>query len=124
MIQLTKEDLKWQLLEFAVRESDDSDENDYIETVFELIRHHSDELPSSITQRFVNIGENEYDVYLLDERYKNDNQVIDSFLKCLPSQNEIEYFKEHYYQGKEDEVSTEVLYDELKTSANRYRIRH
>ena len=112
--RITKEDLRWQVIEFAVQRNSEGFE--YIKTVFELITHHSNKLPSYICQRYVNIGENEYDVYLLDERYKSNNQVIDSFLNCLPSQNEIDYFKERYYQGKEVEVSTEVLYDDLKTN--------
>ena len=110
--KITKEDLKWQVIEFAVQRN--TDENEYIERVFGLIRHKDNELPDSITQQFVKIGENEYDVYVLDDDYKKDNQTIDSFLKCLPSSNEIDYFKEHFYEGKEDEVSTQILYEELK----------
>ena len=110
--KITKEDLRWQVMEFAVQRN--TDDNEYIDTVFGLIRHKNAELPESITQQYVKVGENEYDVYVLDSNYKDDNQTIDSFLKCLPSQNEIDYFKEHYYEGKEDEVPTDVLYDELK----------
>ena len=111
--KITKEDLRWQIIEFAVQRN--TDENEYIDTIFGLIRHKDNELPSSITQQFVKVGENEYDVYVLDDDYKKDNQTIDSFLKCLPSQTEIDYFKEHYYEGKEEEVDTQVLFDELKT---------
>ncbi|MBP3516979.1 MAG: hypothetical protein J6K31_00930 [Parabacteroides sp.] len=111
--EIKKEDLKWQIIEFAVQRN--TDENEYIDTVFGLIRHKDNELPASITQQFVKVGANEYDVYVLDEDYKKDNQTIDSFLKCLPSQTEIDYFKEHYYKGKEDEVDTQVLFEELST---------
>ena len=111
--KITKEDLRWQIIEFAVQRN--TDENEYIDTIFGLIRHKDNELPSSITQQFVKVGENEYDVYVLNDDYKKDNQTIDSFLKCLPSQTEIDYFKEHYYEGKEEEVDTQVLFDELKT---------
>lgn len=111
--KIKKEDLKWQIIEFAVQRN--TDKNKFIDTVFRLIRHKDNKLPASITQQYVNVGNNKYDVYVLDEDYKNDNQTIDSFLKCLPSQTEIDYFKEHYYEGKEDEVDTQVLFDELKT---------
>ena len=111
--KIKRKDLKWQIIEFAVQRN--TDENEYIDTVFGLIRHKDNELPASITQQFVKVGENEYDVYVLDEDYKKDNQTIDSFLKCLPSQTEIDYFKEHYYEGKEDEVDTQVLFEELCT---------
>ena len=112
--KITKEDLKWQVIEFAVQRN--TEENEYIDTVFGLIRHKDNELPESITQQYVKVGENEYDVYVLDEDYKKDNQTIDSFLKCLPSQKEVDYFKEHYYEGKEDEVSTQILFDELRNN--------
>lgn len=112
--KITKEDLKWQVIEFAVQRN--TEENEYIDTVFGLIRHKDIELPESITQQYVKVGENEYDVYVLDEDYKIDNQTIDSFLKCLPSQKEVDYFKEHYYEGKEDEVSTQILFDELRNN--------
>lgn len=111
--KITKEDLRWLVIEFAVQSNTIKDK--YIDTVFGLIRHKNNELPESITQQFVKVGENEYDVYVLDEGYKNDNQTIDSFFKCLPSQIEIDYFKEHYYEGKEDEVSTQGLFDKLKS---------
>ncbi|MCF0158966.1 MAG: hypothetical protein HUJ83_10710, partial [Veillonella sp.] len=111
--KITKDDLRWQVIEFAVQRN--TNENDYIETVFGLIRHNNNELPSSITQQYVTVGENEYDVYVLDEKYQNDNQTIDSFFKCLPSATEVNYFKENYYEGKEDEVSTQVLFNQLKT---------
>lgn len=112
--RITKEDLKWQVIEFAVQRN--TEENEYIDTVFGLIRHKDNELPESITQQYVKVGENEYDVYVLDEDYKKDNQTIDSFLKCLPSQKEVDYFKEHYYEGKEDEVSTQILFDKLRNN--------
>lgn len=84
--------------------------------MFSRLRYKDQELPESITQQHVSVGDNEYNVYLLDEDYKKDNETIDSFLKCLPSQNEADFFKKHYYDGKEDEVSTESLFEELKGS--------
>ena len=110
--KITKEDLRWQVIEFAVQRN--TEENEYVDTVFRLIRHKDDELPASITQQYVKVDENAYDVYVLDEDYKKDNQTIDSFLQCLPSQKEVDFFKEQYYEGKETEVSTQVLFDELK----------
>lgn len=65
--KITKEDLKWQVIEFAAQRN--TEENGYIDTVFGLIRHKKDnELPESITQQYVKVGENEYDVYVLDRR--------------------------------------------------------
>ena len=111
---ITKASLEWQVIEFAAQRN--TEENGFIEKVFSRLRYKGQELPESITQQHVNVGDNEYDVYLLDEDYKKDNETIDSFLKCLPSQNEADFFKKHYYDGKEDEVSTESLFEKLKGS--------
>jgi hypothetical protein len=109
--KLLKEDLRWQVIEFAANSSDN--DHDYVADVFENIHHKNTCLPDSITQQFVKIGNNEYDVYDLDESYKNDNQFIDSFLDCLPSETEIEFFKNKFYDGKENAVDVELLYSEL-----------
>ena len=109
--RITKEDPKWQVIELAVQRS--TDDNDYKGTIFDLIRHHGDKLPYSITKQYVYIGENQYNIYDLNEEYETDNKTIDSFLKCLPSQNGIDFFKEHFYEGKEEEVPTSDLYDDL-----------
>lgn len=111
---ITKASLEWQVIEFAAQRN--TEENEFIEKVFSRLRYKDQELPESITQQHVSVGDNEYDVYLLDEDYKKNNETIDSFLKCLPSQNEADFFKKHYYDGKEDEVSTESLFEELKGS--------
>ena len=44
--KITKEDLRWQVIEFAVQRN--TEENEYVDTVFRLIRHKDDELPESI----------------------------------------------------------------------------
>ena len=111
---ITKASLEWQVIEFAAQRN--TEENRFIETVFRLLRHKGQELPKSITQQHVSVGVNEYDVYLLNEDYQKDNEAIDSFVKCLPSQNEAELFKKRYYDGKEDKVSTEDLFEKLKGS--------
>lgn len=111
---ITKASLEWQVIEFASQRN--TEENRFIETVFRLLRHKGQELPKSITQQHVSVGVNEYDVYLLNEDYQKDNEAIDSFVKCLPSQNEAELFKKRYYDGKEDKVSTEDLFEKLKGS--------
>lgn len=109
--KLTKAGYKWQTIELAVKRS--SEENDYVESVFEAIRHNGSKLPSSIIRQFVSIGDHQYNLYDLDDNYKADNEIIDTFFNCLPSQKEIEFFKSNYYNGKEDEVSAESLYEDL-----------
>lgn len=109
--KITKESYKWQTIELAVKRS--SEKNDYVTTVFGAIRHNGFELPNSIIQQCVSIGDHQYDLYDLNDDYKVDNEIIDTFLKCLPSQNEVDYFKNNYYNGKEEEVSVDELYEYL-----------
>ena len=109
--RITKNDYKWQAIELAVQRS--TDDNNYMEAVFGAIRHNGNSLPNSITKQYVSIGDNQYDVYDLVSDYETNNELIDSFFRCLPSQKEIDFFKDNYYNGKEGEVSTESLYEEL-----------
>lgn len=109
--KISKEDLAWQVIEFAVQRT--TENNDFIAKVFEQIRHNNLRLPESITKQNITIDSNSYCVYDLDESYKTDNHTIDTFFTCLPSQREIEFFKLHYYDGREVEVSTEVLFNDI-----------
>lgn len=56
--KISNDDLKWQVIEFAAQRS--SEENNYIEIVFDQIRHSGYRLPSSIIQESVTIGNNQY----------------------------------------------------------------
>lgn len=109
--KITKEDLRWQVIEFAVHES--TDNKNYIANVLKLIKHNDNNLPEDIVKQYISINNNQYSVYELDNNYKVDNQAIDSFLNCLPSQNEVDFFKKYFYKDKEEEISTEELYQQL-----------
>lgn len=90
-----------------------NDENDYIGKVFNLIRHKEKNLPDSITQQTVYVGEHPYNVYELNSGYKDDNEAVDSFLNCLPLPNGSDFFRTHYYDGKEESVDVSDLYDDI-----------
>lgn len=109
--KIEKTALEWQIIELAVQRS--LPQNNYVDIVFAKIRHNGKELPESIVSQYVNVGENEYDVYKLDSDYEEGNKTIDSFFKCLPSTLEVEYFKSHFYGEKEEKISSESLYEEL-----------
>ena len=108
--KITSEDIRWQVIEFAVQRNDD---NDYIGKVFALIRHKEKSLPSSITQQTIYVGEHAYNVYDLYSGYKDDNEAVDSFLSCLPSPNGSDFFRMHYYDGKEEAIDVSDLYDDI-----------
>ena len=109
--KIEKTALEWQIIEFAIQRSLPT--NNYVDIVFTKIRHNGNKLPDSIVSQYVNIGENEYDVYKLDSDYEEGNQTIDSFFKCLPSDIEVDSFKSHFYGEKEKKISLESLYEEL-----------
>lgn len=108
--KITSDDIRWQVIEFAVQRNDI---NDSIEKVFELIRFKDKSLPNQIIQQTVFVGEHPYNVYDLNSSYKEDNEVVDSFLDCLPSPNGSDYFRTHYYNGKEESIEVSDLYDSL-----------
>ena len=110
--KLTPEDYKWQLIELAVKR--DSPEHRYKDVVFSAIQHESKSLPLSIIDEFTFVGDHKYSVYELKEDYKEDNQSIDSFFACLPSEDAVAYFKEHYYNGKKDTISAIELFNYLR----------
>ena len=109
--KISNEDMEWQVIEFAVRSSYN---NNYIERVFEKIRFNNGAgLPESIIQKDININSNQYCVYDLNEEFKYKNLLIESFFNWLPSETEVEFFKDNYYRDRKEEVSIEELYNNL-----------
>ena len=70
-------------------------------------------MPTNIKQRYFKVDSNEYDVYLLDEDIKNDNQSIEAFFGCLPSKDCENWFRRTFYANKEEAVNTDALYNKL-----------
>ena len=110
--KLEEDDLRWRVIDFAT--SLVASGNNYTNNVFGHIRHKGEELPSSITQQFVTVGKNQYNIYELIECYAHTNQAIDSFLKCLPSNGARVLFKDYYYSGKAEVVPAQDLFEQLK----------
>lgn len=105
--KLSKEDLRWQVIEFAGQRGDSG----YTKVVFDLIQFEGDKLPESITKRSLDLNGRRYDTYKLVDVYKKDNERVDAFFSCLP---EAKFFKSRYYKGREDNVLAETLYETLK----------
>lgn len=113
--KITESDVRWQIIKFAV--SRDNGENEYKETIFDCIEHKNEGLPENIKDNTITAFGHEYNLYDLNNNYQEENEHIDSFLDCLPSSNDAEWFKEQFYGDKKEIVSEKEIYDELK---NRY----
>jgi hypothetical protein len=105
--ELSEEDERWKVIKFG------GDRSDSRLTVFNKIRFNSNSLPTNIKQRYFKVDSNEYDVYLLDEDIKNDNQSIEAFFGCLPSNDCENWFRRTFYANKEEAVNTDALYNKL-----------
>lgn len=112
--KLTAEDYRWQLIELAVKRS--SDERDYVDRLRTAIRHDGKVLPESITNEIILVGDREYSLFELDVDYYNDNRLIDSFFGCLPSAWAVQFFKDHYYDGKTQDIAAKTIYSNLKNN--------
>lgn len=110
--KITETDIRWQIIKFAV--SRDNEENEFKQTIFDCIKHKSEGLPETIKDSVLTAYGHEYNLYLLDADYKEDNELIDSFLDCLPSNNDAEWFKEQFYGDKKEIVSCKEIYNDIK----------
>ena len=112
--KITDSDIGWQIIKFAV--SRDNDENKFKQTIFDCIRHKNEALPETIKDSVFIAYEHEYNLYSLNADYKEENEHIDSFLDCLPSANDAEWFKEQFYGDKKEIVSCKEIYNKIKNT--------
>ena len=110
--KITDSDIRWQIIKFAVLR--DTEENEFRQTIFDCIRHKNEVLPETIKDSVFIAYEHEYSLYALNGDYQEENEHIDSFLNCLPSANDAEWFKEQFYGDKKEIVSCKEIYDEIK----------
>ena len=110
--KISESDIRWQIIKFAV--SRDNEENYFKQTIFDCIRHKNDELPETIKDSVFFAYDHEYSLYALNGDYQEENEHIDSFLNCLPSANDAEWFKEQFYGDKKEIVSCEEIYNSIK----------
>jgi hypothetical protein len=99
-----EDDVVWDILKYA------STNEEYRDSVLSAIRFNGKSLPDTIKARKVTCRDKEYDVYDLIDDYKEDNSLIESFLKLLPDG---EWFRSCYYNDKEESISSEDIYGEL-----------
>lgn len=109
--KLSQDSIVWQLIKFAA--SRNTDDNKYKSQIFELIRHDGEKLPETIKETFITFNGHEYDLYELDNDYKKEDSHIDSFLKCLPTDNDIEWFKNEFYGDKKESIEIDDIYENI-----------
>lgn len=112
--KISDSDIRWQIIKFAV--SRDNEENEFKQIIFDCIRHKNEELPETIKDSVFIAYEHEYNLYALNADYQEENEHIDSFLDCLPSANDAEWFKDQFYGDKKEIVSCKEIYDEIKNT--------
>ena len=113
--KISDSDIRWQIIKFAV--SRDTKENEFRQTIFDCIRHKNERLPETIKDSVFIAYEHEYNLYALNADYQEDNEHVDSFLNCLPSVNDGEWFKEQFYGEKKEIVSCKEIYGKIKNTA-------
>lgn len=112
--KIPESDVRWQIIKFAV--SRDNGENKYKQKIFNCIRHKNEVLPETIKDSVFIAYDHEYSLYALNGDYQEENEHIDSFLSCLPSANDAEWFKEEFYGDKKEIVSCKEIYDAIKNT--------
>ena len=106
-------DIRWQLIQFAVSRS--SDANNYIEQFKRAIRHKKEKLPNTIKSDSITSSSGVcYSLYELNQEYKEENELIDSFFRCLPSEDKTTWFKTTFYSDAIECIAEEDLYEDLK----------
>ena len=112
--KLSASDYKWRIIKLAVAHKQITD---FVGIIFNKIRHKGSCLESQIVQEIVKVGDTEYELFDLDTEYKISNDHINSFLDCLPSANDAEFFRKEYYNGKLTSVNASTVYDKIYSLA-------
>ena len=112
--KLSASDYRWRIIKLAVTHKLNTD---FIGIIFNKIRHKGSCLESQIVQEIVKVGDTEYKLYDLDREFKISNDHIYSFLDCLPSDNDAEFFKKEYYNGKLTSISASTVYNKIHSLA-------
>lgn len=111
---IEEDDIRWQLIQFAVSRS--SDTKNYIEKFKRAIKHKNEKLPNTIKSDSITSSSGVcYNLYELNKEYKQENELVDSFFSCLPSEDKANWFKTIFYSDAIECIDEEDLYEDLKT---------
>lgn len=100
------DDSRWEVITYALEKTDPY----YRSRLLEIIRHNGNKLPSTIKSNKVSYNETTYDLYLLLGEVKEANELVESFLGCLPDG---EYFRKRFYADNEETNSAEDVFNQL-----------
>ncbi|MBQ8272666.1 MAG: hypothetical protein IJZ09_06650 [Tidjanibacter sp.] len=101
---ITLDSEEWAIIDYGKRHSQ------FRNSIFKAIYSGGQRLPDSIISSEVVCNGQVYSVYDLDEDVKIENDTIESFLALIPAPVE---FKNYYYEGRETQIDTDDLYDQL-----------
>ena len=109
---ISENDLRWQIIRFGVQSH--AIDSEYKAKIFTQIKHKSEYLPETIKVSNISAFGKEYNIYDLNKEYQEENLLIDTFLDCLPTKNDSEWFKDVFYKDKTETVTLKELYDSIK----------
>jgi hypothetical protein len=108
---LTMSDFRWKVIDLAMTRN-------LVDMLFGLLRYKGDALPEEVIQQYVKVGDNQYDVYKIDDEYGISNKVFRDFLECLPKA-EVERFKNNFYADRVTEVTSRDIYNRISENTLR-----
>ena len=98
----------WQVISFAI--SRIGNDSYYRTRLLQLISHNEQRLPDSIKSDIVRFNGTDYDLYKLLGDVKVENELVDSFLGCIPDP---QLFKKAVYANNEESQSADDVYEQL-----------
>ena len=111
--KLSESSYEWGVIMLAVKHRFNTD---FVDMLFAKIRHQGKPLDDKIVNDIVKVGLNQYQLYDLDTNYMGSNKHIESFMNCLPSPRDVDFFKKEFYKGKVN-VEAETVYNRIHSLA-------
>lgn len=103
---ISSDNPRWQVILYALEKTDPF----YRIRLLELIHHNGSHLPSTIKSDKVKYKDTIYDLYRLMGEVKEANELVESFIRCLPNGS---LFRSQFYAGNEETKSAEEVYKQL-----------
>ena len=108
-----EEDLTWQVIRFILGRISGDVSTQYRDELLRLVLHNGQRLPDSIKSGVIRFNDTDYDLYQLLGDVQVENELVDSFLKCVPDPDS---FRTLVYSDNQETKSPEEVYDELYDS--------
>ena len=105
-----EDDPTWQVIRFLLGKISTDDTTQSRDELLRLVRHKEQPLPDTIKSGIVRFNGTDYDLYKLLGDVQVENELVDSFLACLPDPDT---FRSLVYSDKQETKSADEVFDEL-----------